>query len=120
MSKKNKMKQGAPMGGKPPFRMDVLKRVIKLLFRYYRPQMICVIIGNVLTSAASSMGSIFMNRFLNNITRGLEVGWDAVKADIVGTVLVMVAIYATGLIASFAYNRIMAVVTQSFLNRLRH
>ncbi len=115
MSKKQASKQG-----KPAFRMDVLKRVIGLLFRYYRPQMICVVIGIILASAAASMGSIFMNRFLNNITRGLEVGWDAVKGDVIATVFVMIGIYVTGLIASFAYTRIMAVVTQSFLNRLRH
>ncbi len=120
MSKKKMMKQGAPAHGKPPFRMDVLKRVIGLLFRYYRPQMICVVIGIVVASAAASLGSIFMNRFLINIERGLVEGWDAVKGNIIGTVAVMVGIYVTGLIAAFAYNRIMAVVTQSFLNKLRH
>ena len=55
MSKKT-MNPGA-MPQKPPFRMDVLKRVIGLLFRYYRPHMICVVIGIVLASAAASMVS---------------------------------------------------------------
>jgi len=120
MSKKKMMPQGAPRGGKPPVRMDVLKRVVGLLFRYYRPQMICVCLGIVITSAASSLGSIFMNRFLINIEKGLVEGWDAVKANIVGTIVIMVCIYVTGLAAAFTYNRIMAVVTQSFLNKLRH
>ena len=120
MSQEKMTKPGAPNGGKPAFRMDVLKRVVKLLFHYYRLQMIFVVIGIVLASAAASMGSIFMNRFLINIEKGLAFGWDAVKRDIVGTVLIMVAIYATGLLASFTYTRIMAVVTQSFLNKLRH
>ena len=119
MSKKKMMNSQMP-GGKPPVRMDVLKRVVKLLFRYYRPHMICVAIGIVIASAAASLGSIFMNRFLINIERGLAEGWDAVKGDIIGTIVVMVCIYVTGLVASFAYNRIMAVVTQSFLNKLRH
>ena len=114
MSKKPVTKQG-----KPAFRMDVLKRVIGLLFRYYRPQMICVVIGIVLASAAGSMGSIFMNRFLEYITLGLEQGWDAVKGKVVSLIVIMVSIYLVGLAAAFTYNRIMAVVTQSFLNRLR-
>ncbi len=120
MSKQKTAKQGMPAGGKPPFRMDVLKRVIKMLFHYYRPQMIFVVIGIVLTSAASSMGSIFMNRLLQYITRGLDEGWDAVKGGIIGTIAIMISIYVVGLLASFIYTRIMAVVTQSFLNKLRH
>ena len=39
MSHAKATKPGMPAGGKPPFRMDVLKRVIKMLFHYYRPQM---------------------------------------------------------------------------------
>ena len=53
--------------GKPPKRKGMLKRILKLLFGYYKPLLVVVIICILLTSIASTVASLFMNRFLEYI-----------------------------------------------------
>ena len=104
---------------RPPMKKGVMKRLLKMLFAEYRLPLVAVVIGIVLLSAASTISSIFMNLFINYINKGLVSGWDSVSADIFKAIAIMLSIYIVGWIASFAYTRIMAVVTQSFLNKTR-
>ncbi len=97
----------------------VIKRVFELLFRYYRGKLIIVIICIVLASATATVASLFMNQLIRFIEDGLELGWSAVSSKIAVMLVIMVSIYLVGLLASFIYTRLMAVVTQGFLNRVR-
>ncbi len=97
----------------------VIKRVFELLFRYYRGKLIVVIICIVLASATATVASLFMNQLIRFIEDGLELGWSAVSSKIAVMLVIMVSIYLVGLLASFIYTRLMAVVTQGFLNRVR-
>ena len=104
---------------RPPVKKGVLGRILKMLFKEYKVQMIVVTACIVLVSAASTIASIFMNQYIQFIEEGLEKGIGAVFSKICTTVLIMLSIYAMGWVASFLYSRIMAVVTQSFLNGMR-
>jgi ATP-binding cassette subfamily B protein len=97
----------------------VLKRILKILFKEYKWQMIAVAACIVMVSLASTIASLFMNKFIIYIGEGLENGLDSVSGKITVAVLSMLCIYALGWLASFAYTRIMAVVTQSFLHSMR-
>ena len=97
----------------------VLKRIMKILFKEYKLQMIAVAACIVMVSLASTIASLFMNKFINYIGEGLENGLDSVSSKITIAVISMLCIYALGWLASFAYTRIMAVVTQSFLHSMR-
>ncbi len=103
----------------PPIKKGVMGRILKMLFKSYKWQMIAVTICIVLVSAASTIAGLFMNQFIIYIQEGLENGLDAVIGKIVTAVAIMLSIYAMGWIASFVYTRIMAVVSQSFLNDIR-
>ncbi len=104
---------------KPKLNVGVLKRVVKMLFSSYRPQLITVMICIVLASLGSTISSLFMNFLIKDIEAGLVVGWDAVKGHLFMLIGIMCVIYAVGIFASFLYTRIMARVTQSFLNDTR-
>ena len=104
---------------KPPVKKGIIKRILKMLFKEYKLQMIAVIVCIVLVSFASTIAGLFMNQYIEYIEEGLILGIDAVFAKILRAVLIMLSIYAVGWVASFAYTRIMAVVTQSFLNGMR-
>ena len=106
-------------GGRPPMKKGVLGRLLKLLIRDYKPQLIVVMICIALTAAGSTISSLFMNIFINYITEGLELGWSAVSVKIFTAVGIMCSIYIVGIIGSFVYTRLMAIVTQSFLNKTR-
>lgn len=112
-------KQNAQMPKRPPVKKGTLPRILKILFKEYRPQMILVSVCIVLVAMASTIASLFMNQFIIYIGEGLEAGYDAVSAKIITAVLLMLSIYAVGWVASFVYTRIMAIVTQSFMNSMR-
>ena len=107
------------MTKRPPIKKGVIKRILKTLFKEYKPQMITVIICIILVSLASTIAGLFMNQYIEYIKEGLDKGIDAVIGKIVRAVLIMLSIYLMGWIASFVYTRIMAIVTQSFLNSMR-
>ena len=103
----------------PPMKKGVMKRILKMLFKSYKWQIVAVTVCIVVVSAASTIAGLFMNQFINYINEGLELGLDAVIGKIVTAVAIMLSIYAMGWIASFVYTRIMAIVSQSFLNDIR-
>ena len=101
--------------------MPILGRLIKYMFKYYKLQLIVVLICITLNSMAAISSSIFIEKITNDvIAPGLENGWDSVKDTMFTIVAIMSGIYVVGLIASFAYNRIMAHVTQGFLYHVRN
>ncbi len=106
---------------RPPMKKGVLKRVLKLLFKTYPWQLALVCVCIVVVSFSSTIAGIFMNKFILHIEDALSGvrGADAVIKDITVLVLIMLSIYATGWLCNFLYTRIMAIVTQSFLDKLR-
>ncbi|MBQ9782926.1 MAG: ABC transporter ATP-binding protein [Clostridia bacterium] len=113
--------------GKRPQNKGVLKRLLALLFREYRPQLIVVTVCIVLTSFASTIASLFMNFFIEKIEYALKIGaesgalagWEAIRASIFIAIGLMLTIYMIGWVSSFLYTRLMAIVTQGFLNGMR-
>ncbi len=97
----------------------VLSRLIKLLLEDYKKQLIIVAVCIVLTSIASTVASLFMEFFIGAIEDGLNDGWDSIKVKIFTAIGIMISIYVVGWIASFLHTRIMAIVTQGFMNKMR-
>ena len=104
---------------RPPMKKGVLSRILKMLFKSYKWQMVAVTACIVLVSVASTIAPLFMETFIGYIGEGLENGIDAVFSKIVKAILLMLSIYAVGWVSSFVYTRIMAIVSQSFLNDIR-
>ena len=117
----NKVNQMNPKMKRPPMKKGVLKRILKLLFKTYPWQMALVCVCIVIVSFASTIAGIFMNKFILYIEDALYGvrSVDAVFKDISMLVIIMLSIYAFGWLCNFVYTRIMAIVTQSFLDTLR-
>ncbi len=115
------MKQ-APMHAmnKRPQNKGIMKRLLGMLFADYKPHLIVVMICVLLTSFASTIASFFMNLFIGYIEEAWAGGgWAAVRTKVLITIAIMFSIYLLGWITSFTQTRVMAVVTQGFLNRTR-
>ncbi len=100
----------------------VLGRLLKMLFREYRPHLVVVTVCVVIVAFASTIASIFMNKFLLLMEQALgpnSGGWASIRDEVIANVLLMVVIYVLGWFASFLYTRLMAIVTQKFLNQTR-
>ena len=97
----------------------VIGRLLKLLLEDYRKQLIGVLVCIILTAIASTIASVFMNFYINIIEEGLDTGWDSIKTRVFTAIGIMLGIYAVGWLTSFLQTRIMAIVTQGFLNKMR-
>ena len=105
---------------RPTPKKGVLKRLLAMLFREYRGRLIVVAICVALVAIASTVAGLFMNVFLTYISEAMAGGgWEAYRMKFMKTILLMLSIYAVGWVAAFTYTRLMAVITQSFLNDTR-
>ena len=120
---------GAPARNKPS--AGTLKRLIGMLFKYYKWQMVLVIACIVIFSLVSVAPALYIRtitEWIENAAANLSEGFSAEQCLAVyreyaptlhKTVLTMVCIYVIGLAVNFTYNRVLAITTQSFLNTLR-
>lgn len=120
------MSNPMPKGKRPPMagmksgaKKGTLKRLLKMLFKDYKVQLLIVLLCIIFATIASTASNVFLNQIIQEITKGIESGWDAASKNITGILLTLGAIYLIGVLASFFQSRIMAVVTQGFLNKAR-
>lgn len=101
-------------------RKHTVKRLIKTLFEFY-PVMMPVVIGCILFNAVvSSIPSVFMQNTIAVVEQNWQSGdWSAVSEQILRLVSILITFYVLSLIAGFAFNQMMAVITQGFLMKLR-
>ena len=99
---------------------NTFTRLIKTLFEFY-PVLLPVIIFLILFNAVvSSIPSIFMQNIISVIEKYWRTkDWVHAKPEIFSIVVVLLILYILSLIASFTYNRLMAVVTQGSLMKFR-
>lgn len=96
-----------------------LGRLLKMLFKDFKWQMIVCMICIILTSISNFTSSIFVKNITEVITRGVrDVSYNPIN-DLTILLIIMGSIYLVGLIGSFTYNYIMGITTQKFLNKLR-
>lgn len=114
------MKQNSS-SAKPRLNGDVLKRLLKMLFSYYPVLLPVSIVCIVFSAVASSIPAIFLEKVVNAITYSVKNGlsWEAVRGDIVPKVMLLIVFYVLSIIAVTLETQLMAVITQSFLNRMR-
>lgn len=105
--------QAAPKKG-------VIKRIIRTLFSFYPVLMPVVLFCILFNSIVSAIPAVFMQNIIAVIEQSYQSGdWEAVAGKILGMATILAILYAVSLIASFAYCRMLAVITQGSLKKLR-
>lgn len=108
---------------KGAIKKGTLKRLLKMVFKYYKVQLIFVFICIIFASVGSLVSSVYMQSLVDNvITPALKdgVGLTAkLKGRLIGLTVMMVSVYGIVTLANFFYTRIMATVTQGMLYRFR-
>lgn len=115
------MKGGRGMAvPKGAVKKGTMKRLVKYIFKYYKWQIIAVFVCLILSAAGGLVSSVFMQKNIDEvITPGVRNGFDSVSATLTKFIITMASVYLVALLASFAYNRIMAAVTQGVLYHFR-
>ncbi|HIR03684.1 MAG TPA: ABC transporter ATP-binding protein [Candidatus Scatovicinus merdipullorum] len=98
----------------------VLGRLIRTLFGFYPVLLPVTIVCILISAVVSSIPSVFMQNIISYVEQSWKSGnWDGVSAQILGLVVVLAIFYVLSLAAGFAFNQLMAVITQGSLAKLR-
>ena len=111
--------KGIKGGPKAKNAKGTVTRLFKYLFKYYKSYLVIVGICIVLSAVSGTVSSLFLNQLVLIITEGLKVGYSAVYAKLLRIILMMIGFYLVGIVSAFVYTRLMAIVTQGFLNKMR-
>ncbi len=105
---------------KGSIKKGTLPRLLKTLFKYYKWQVVVVLICLSISAVGSLVSSVFLQSLIDDvIPKGVENGYDAIKGKLLGMIGGMALLYLVVVLTSFFYNRIMATVTQGMLYHLR-
>lgn len=103
---------------KPEKVFGTFKRIFSYMYGF-KLQLIVVVIGIVISSAAGIAGNYMLKPLIDNIEESLRTGkWD--KAEFVGIIAVIAGIYILGCISAYIYQRIMLKVSTQALMRIRN
>ena len=99
---------------------NTFTRLIKTLFEFY-PVLLPIIIALILFNpVVSSIPSVFMQNIIAVIEKYWRTkNWAQAQVEVFSFVSILAILYILSLIASFTYNRLMAVVTQGSLMKFR-
>lgn len=96
-----------------------LGRIFSMVHEFYPvmfPVTVCLIIFNAIVS---SVPTIFMQKIIAVVEDNWQSGWEAAGGTILHLVAILVCFYVMSLIAGFAYNQMMAIITQGTLKKTR-
>ena len=108
-----------------------LKRLLKDLWKNYKKQLILVIIFLLLASISTTTASIFLAQIINRVivpvVKGISndagviiyYSYSDVSSTLWKIISLMAIIYVIGIVSAFIYTRMMAKITQGFLNEMR-
>ncbi|MCR4760419.1 MAG: ABC transporter ATP-binding protein/permease [Oscillospiraceae bacterium] len=109
---------GAPR--KPGEAFKSLSRIVKMLRESFPKLLPLTLVCILFSSAASSIPAVFMQKVIADIETYAPTGnWEAAKAVIFPKVGVLIALYVIALISMTTWQQIVAVMTHSYLHRMR-
>ena len=125
MSPKPMMRRGnaGPKGAMPPgmgIKKGTFKRLMKYVSTWYGGRIGIVVFCIILSALASMVSTMFLQRLIDEcIIPVVEDDKPFDEKAFFSILAVMATVYLIGVIASFTYTRIMAVVTQGTLKHIR-
>nr|WP_242941210.1 ABC transporter ATP-binding protein [Sporobacter termitidis] len=104
------------MGGK------VRKATVKRLFSYmfqYKLHFIAVVVCIIASAATGAVSSLFLQKLIDGYITPLLMASAPDYSGLVRIILLMAGIYLVGVVATLLYNRLMAVISQGVLKKIR-
>ncbi|MDD6995426.1 MAG: ABC transporter ATP-binding protein [Clostridia bacterium] len=105
---------------KGAIKKGTFSRLIKYVFKYYKPHLLLVALCLIVSAGGGLISSLFMQKNIDDIMNpGILGGYESVAGKLRTFIIVMGTCYLLALLASYIYNRVMAVVTQGTLYHVR-
>ncbi|MBQ9485393.1 MAG: ABC transporter ATP-binding protein, partial [Clostridia bacterium] len=119
MPKTPKLKNGRSAAPRGKAKKGTLKRLTKMLITQNKGLLAVILICLVISALVGVASSLFLENLLTTINKGMNFGLDAVWQDLLIIFITMGVVYGIGILASFLYTRLGAVLTQRFLHQTR-
>ncbi len=97
---------------------DTFKRLFGYI-KQYRGHLIFVVISIILSALASASAALFLKTLIDDYIGPLLLEATPNFSGLFQIIMVMAAIYMTGVLASLTYNRLMVSVSQGVLKKIR-
>lgn len=98
----------------------VIGRLLKTMHGFYPVMLPVTVICIVFSAVVSSVPAIFMQNIIAVVEENWQNGdWEAVSSKVFLYVGILVVFYILSLTAGFAYNQLIAIMTQGTLKKLR-
>ena len=104
---------------KPKIRKGTIRRLMGYIKNKYRKQFIAVFICIILSSIASVSGSLFLQTLIDDYITPLLGEENPVYYGLLKAIMIMATIYVVGILSSYLYSRIMAIIAQGVLKDIR-
>lgn len=115
MSKQIENKERRPVHEMNP---KTLKRLFSYL-KEYKLRAVCVVICIILSAVASAVSSLFLKTLIDDYISPLLLQAEPDFSGLFRMICIMGVIYLAGVIATFLYNRIVVVIAQGILKKIR-
>lgn len=100
-------------------RNNTIKRLLKAIAGKYKVALVFVFIFIMISTLSNALGSMFIQRLVDDYISPLLLSTDPVFTPLFNALVVMAAIYLAGIICTFLYNRMMVMVSQGVLKKIR-
>ena len=104
---------------RPQIKKGTIKRLLSYITKKYKKQFIAVFICIILSSIANVFGSLFLQTLIDDYITPLLGIENPVYTELLKAIGFMAIIYVIGIISTYLYNRIMAVISQGVLKDIR-
>ena len=106
-------------GMKPTADKQTLKRLMAYITGPYKVQFLFVLICIVISAFAGVSSSLFIQILIDDYISPLLLEANPVFTGLAKAIMTMAGIYVIGILATYAYNRLMVVVAQGVLKTIR-
>ena len=99
-----------------------LRRVLGYILKYYKAQFILVIINILISSGILAAGMMMVQLLVDNFVVPMlsgEISTVQGFADMGSFIIILAAVFISGILMNFVYNFLMANITQGTLKRIR-
>ncbi len=112
------MRNMPTVGTSPQDTSKTVKRLLSYIGKY-RLLMIPVLICILINSVSGVAGSLFLKTLIDDYITPMLLGTGKTFNDLFGALVIMAAIFAAGILAAFIQSRLMILVAQGVLKKIR-
>ncbi|MFW2504316.1 ABC transporter ATP-binding protein [Clostridium diolis] len=111
-------------GGRAPVKADknslkILKRLLVYILKEYKFLFFMVLVTIIISSLANVIGTLFLRNLIDDYITPLLNKPESDFGQLLKMIITMAVIYYVGVISTYIYSRIMIVISQGSLKRIR-